>query len=317
MKLKILVTIFVFLPVVLIAEDPAAKAKGAPTALTDGSLYFMNPRWSPDGNKIALTEAKYQGLWVLYLATNRYLQVTDEIGAGFGYLWSSDSKEILCRVSKYEGYRRLQAVKIFDIEKGTVQQLTDYRSRMTALPRWTDNDDKVYLASSKGLEIFESKNNKFESSTSQAIGVWQKVFATEKNNLIFYQKGNTIRQRFSVPGECLNVELSPDGAKIAFEIYGGNLYALNLENNKIVNLGLGYRPQWSPDSRKIVYMVSEDDGHQFTSSDIFIINIDGSGKTNVTNTRDLLEQNPSWSPDGKKLVYDEISSGKIFMIEIE
>jgi Tol biopolymer transport system component len=38
-------------------------------------------------------------------------------------------------------------------------------------------------------------------------------------------------------------------------------------------------------------------------ADIAIVNADGSGLVNVTNTRDLDEVAPEWSPDGQKLLF--------------
>jgi TolB protein len=38
-------------------------------------------------------------------------------------------------------------------------------------------------------------------------------------------------------------------------------------------------------------------------NDIFIMNADGSGVTNITNSRDTFDYAPDWSPDGSKLVF--------------
>ncbi|MBL7092778.1 PD40 domain-containing protein [candidate division KSB1 bacterium] len=318
MKIKNLFTFsFVFL---LLWINSGAEASGIKvikkaTAITDGSLYFMSPRWSPDGKKLAFTETKYNGIWVLELRNKNFIQVTDEPGAGFGFQWSMDSKEILCRVSKQEGYRRYHAVKIFNIETDVIQQLTDYRSLMTALPHWTKNDREVYLASNKGLEFFQVENRSQLTSFKKPTSKQKNYYVNEKG--INIQKDNKlVSTQKPVEGQYLNAVISPDGDKIAFEILGGNMYVLDLNKRRTKDLGIGYNPQWSPDNRKLVYMITEDDGHNFTKSDVYVININGTGKTNLTNTSDLLEQNPSWSPNGKKIAFDELNSGKIYVIEI-
>ncbi len=53
-------------------------------------------------------------------------------------------------------------------------------------------------------------------------------------------------------------------------------------------------PAWSPDGTKIVF------GTRNNTFDIFVINADGSGMTNLTNTSDfVIEINPTWSAAGK------------------
>ena len=318
MKIKVKIILMFCLWMLSVISNSFAKEiyilKKA-TAVTDGSLNFMSPRWSPDEKKLAFTESKYKGIWVLELQSGNFIQVTDEIGAGFGFRWSQDSKEILCRVSKQENYRRYHAVKVFNLSTNKVQQLTDYRTLMTGLPNWFEGDRKVYLASDKGLEIFEvedrAKLNKANITTHK-----QKICYANEDGFNIHESDGSVSTTTLVEGQVLNAEISPDGNKIAFEILGGNMYVLDLKTKKTKDLGKGYHPQWSPDSRKLVYMITEDDGYQFIKSDIYIINIDGMTKTNLTNTNDSLEQHPSWSPDGKKITFDELNSGKIFVIEV-
>jgi len=82
----------------------------------DGMI-FMRPLWSPDGTRIAFTEANYHGLWIINPDGSDIKQISDEPAAGFGFEWSSDSKAILSRVAKYEDKYRYNAVRLFDLEK--------------------------------------------------------------------------------------------------------------------------------------------------------------------------------------------------------
>jgi Tol biopolymer transport system component len=92
---------------------------------------------------------------------------------------------------------------------------------------------------------------------------------------------------------------------------------MNIDGTNITDLGKGNRPRWSSDSKKIVYMIAEDNGQDFTDSDIYSINADGTQKKNLTNTIDEIEMDPCFSPDGKAIVFDVYNDGSIYLMNIE
>ena len=51
---------------------------------------------------------------------------------------------------------------------------------------------------------------------------------------------------------------------------GGNFFAMNIDGTNLTDLGKGNRPRWSSDSKKIIFTVTEDDGHNFTDQ-IFLL----------------------------------------------
>jgi len=58
---------------------------------------------------------------------------------------------------------------------------------------------------------------------------------------------------------------------------------------------------------KIAFVTCEASTHPYfsTQRDVWIMNPDGTGKTNVTNTTDLNEMNPAWSADGTRIAFIE------------
>jgi len=273
----------------------------------------MNATYSPDGFKIAYTKSGYQGIWVYNQQTKLVKQISDEAAAGFGFKWSTDSKSILTRVAKYEDLKRFNAVKVFNIETGESKQLSDYKTMMPYLPQWTDGDTKVYLPSKGKDEVYitdKVQNNIIDGN----------FVAFEKNSKLVVRDLHSNTEQTFEPikdAQYINISTSPDNTKIVFEVMGNNMFVVNTDGSNLIDLGKGNRPRWSFDSKKITYMITEDDGHDYTASDLYIINSDGTEKNNLTNTEVLLEMNPCFAPDGRSIVFDVVNDGSIYLMNIE
>jgi hypothetical protein len=59
-------------------------------------------------------------------------------------------------------------------------------------------------------------------------------------------------------------------------------------------------PEWSPDGSRIAFYAYRETGG---NADIYVMNADGTGINNLTNTPDADDRYVSWSPDGAKLVF--------------
>ena len=111
-----------------------------------------------------------------------------------------------------------------------------------------------------------------------------------------------------------------------------SLYMIDLDKDKTKKNSLGVQyvtfHAWSPDGKKIVYNVYDDsnaplplhdpqcDGTGVKSS-IWIMNSDGTGKTQLTTDEDGYCSDPSFSPDDSKIVYAKgfINPGVPFLVQ--
>ncbi|MBS1272515.1 MAG: Protein TolB [Candidatus Marinimicrobia bacterium] len=314
--LRYLVVILVSLPLILEAQQ-AVQQTGPPIPLTDGSTYLMAPRWSPDGNTIAATSTNYRGIYLISYPDGEINQISDHPAAGFGMQWSHSDEKIATTVAKFQEKMRFNALLVLDSNTGIELLLSDYQTLFPGTPEWTSDDQYIYM---KGTDKFKLYNVQSQTRVESPSGrpAPSEFIYSKKGKLYSYQVDAGTEQDIQpVEGQILNLTFSPDGSKIAFEIIGGHLWVANSDGSNPVDLGVGYRPIFSPDGQKITYMITEDNGHEFTSADIYIINVDGSGKTNITNTSDVLEMYPSWSPDGTWIAYSNITTGQIFVQEVE
>ena len=68
---------------------------------------------------------------------------------------------------------------------------------------------------------------------------------------------------------------------------------------RITSGSIDESPSWSPDGMKITFSRRS---NYIDPGDIYVMNADGSGQTNLTN-ESAYDENPDWSPDGSKIVY--------------
>lgn len=291
------------------------RAVGEPQIiLQQDGINFQAPVWSPDGSKIAVTANQYRGIW-LADANGSNLKLLTDADAGYGMSWSLDSKSILTRLNTVENRRRNHAIAIFHTD-GNSSQITEPRSKMEALPKWAQYGEKIVLIQNENIEAFDSGMDmpeQFKTKPSQA-------FYILKDNEIAKGMIPTNSTENISPfndAQYLNLTVSPDGQKLAFEVYGGNLYVMNVDGSNLVDLGKANRPSWSPDSQYIAASVSEDNGYNITKGDIFVFSIDGSQKSQLTENVDLIAQNPDWSPTGSKIAFDVPDKGAIYILNIQ
>jgi TolB protein len=127
------------------------------------------------------------------------------------------------------------------------------------------------------------------------------------------ENGGNITPAVTGPGQDICAEWSPDGEMITYQsnVSGNNeIYVVDLNTKEIRQLTddpphFNGSPYWSPDGEQLVffsdkYIIDEFD---YTSTQIFRIDIDGNNLTALTDDFGNWEFPPVWSHDDAKIIF--------------
>lgn len=101
-------------------------------------------------------------------------------------------------------------------------------------------------------------------------------------------------------GTWMNVDVSPDGRTVLFDLLG-DLYTMPMTGGTPTRIAAGmaveHQARFSPDGARIVFS-SDSDG----AENIWIMDVDGSNRRQLTHETFFLVSGASWSPDGDYII---------------
>lgn len=177
----------------------------------------------------------------------------------------------------------------------------------------------IYGLSSKTITpVTQPGSSGEDKSPSFAPGLAQIVFHRTPLDSIFRVNIDGSGETF-VTSRGSTPSWSPDGQKIALQNSSlGGLKIVDLNLNLLNDIGSSvsgerFNPNWSPDSKKLVFSFQPASGIGPDIHDIYSINEDGTGATQIITGGFT----PAWSPDGARIAFNNAQTGGIATVNSE
>ena len=251
------------------STDPQAFGK----QLIENEPYSYDPRWSPDGSKIAFVSLAFSGseICVVNADGTAFTRVTQDSRDAVDPAWIPTTGEVAFQRSGIE------AISLTDQSVRTI--VTAGRD-----PSWTLDGTRLAYSGSIGIS-----GGQILVAAGDGTG---SVPVTDPQLGFFYFPA-----------------WSPDGSKLACSHYPTNgtpsgIFVMQADGGNLTRLtsGSDASPCWSPDGSRIVFARGAGGPPQ-----LYVMNADGSNVAQITSGPGG-KTRPDWSPDGRLIVYQRTAA---------
>jgi Tol biopolymer transport system component len=281
---------------------------------------------TPKENQLAYENTDGQVVLTNLAGTEKSVLMTAAAGSYWNVTWSADGKALLYQdAATQELYRVDPAVGM----PGECLSCS-LPARMSVLA--SPSTEKIAFTTESGVFVSENgQPRQVSDRTGMYLAEW---FPGEDALLLWY---NNDIARLGLDGtftnltgsldkqQAFNADVSPDGKWIAFLLIQNRKIHLMLvsadgatvkqladvspnvpiESSEVTTASV----DWSPDGRKLAFSILMERTDTINNDDIYVINADGSGLTNLTN-HVAEDRQPVWSPDGKYIAFISERTGE-------
>ena len=219
---------------------------------------------SPKGDYILVTTDYNYGLTKYDLSTGATQVISQSQGAGFDAQISADGQSVVYREKSTKNHLQMTAVKSKNLATGVEQQVV----------KPTRNLQGVAIDGNTAVAVNNGKVAKKAIADGKAQ-VNSPVLST-KNFIMYITRGGKTTELAPLGKgyRYIWASLSPDASKVLFCCSGKGAYVCNLDGSGLVSLGNYRAPKWMGNDM-VVAMDCQDNGEVFTSSEILVLDLNG------------------------------------------
>jgi Tol biopolymer transport system component len=262
---------------------------------------FYHPKLDDSGNLMLLTSEYYKGIQLYNLKTRELKLITDGDGAGYSPHISDDGETVLFTQNEFIQNRLFSKLMAYQVPAGATDQVAPAARDLSSL--FQSGDQVVYRADGQ-LKTARISSSISGSSGEMAVGI-------DDRKLMVYTAGQAKRLDPFENESYIWPSVSPDGKRILAYAMGKGAFICDPDGKLITELGNLEAPVWA-DNGFIAGMITKEDGHQITESEIVMLNI-RTGRKLTISPRGAISMYPSVSLPNKKMAFQS-AEGDIYIL---